>query len=304
MSSGRQVSRVVGGLIGLAGLGFVVRLVIRERETLSELAVDGNPLWFVLAVAAGLLGMTGIGLTWGKIVGDLDRELPRRQTLRAYFVGQLGKYVPGGVWAVMGRGEWAARSGIGRGAAYLSTLMSMVTAYLSASTVVLVSLVLGARPEGSPFLVLAIAALAPIGLLALHPALFGRMLKLLGRLRRRPVQSITAPPLGDSLRYVLRQVPSWLLIAAATWLVARGMGIEAGGLTLLLATCASWVAGFLFLPTPGGIGIREAAFVTVLGGDASVAVVALGARLVFVLVDAIGAAASSSAVAAVRKEVS
>ena len=42
----------------------------------------------------------------------------------------------------------------------------------------------------------------------------------------------------------------------------------------------------------------------VLGGDAAVAAVALAARLVFVLVDAIGAAASSSVIAARTKEVS
>lgn len=301
--SGRAFSRVVGAAIGLVGLAFVVRLVVREQDTLAALLRDGNPLWFLLALGAGLLGMSGIGLTWGVIVRDLDRELPVRQTLRAYFVGQLGKYVPGGIWAVMGRGEWATREGIGRGAAYLSTLLSMITAYLAASAVVLICLVAGARTEGSNALVFGIAALAPLGVAALHPRLFGMALEFAGRLRRRPVQTLTPPRMQDSVRYLVRQIPSWLLIVLATWSVGQGLGADLGVLPLALATCASWVAGFLFLPTPGGIGIREAAFVAVLGGGAAVAVVALAARLVFVLVDGLGAALSSTAVGTMPKEV-
>ena len=120
------------------------------------------------------------------------------------------------------------------------------------------------------------------------------MLDLVGRLRGRDGSSVSPPRARHTVRYVVMQLPSWLLISGATWAVASGQGVDIGGLSLVLATCTSWVAGFLFLPTPGGIGIREAAFVAVLGGDAAVAAVALAARIVFVLVDAIGAAASSS----------
>lgn len=292
----------MGAAIGLVGLAFVIRLVLNERETLATLVSDGNPMWFLLALVAGLLGMSGIGLTWGAIVADLDRPIPAVPALRAYFVGQLGKYVPGGVWAVMGRGEWATREGVPRGSAYVSTLLSMVTAYLAASAVTLVCLLVGARPDGSLLLVVAVAGLAPLGIVLLQPRLFGRLLGLAGRLRGRPLASVRPPAVWDSLGYLMRQVPSWLLISFATWAVAKGLGVEVDALTIVLATCTSWVAGFLFLPTPGGIGIREAAFVAVLGGNAAVAVVALAARFVFVLVDAIGAAASSSAVAATRKE--
>ena len=302
MSTRKRLSGLLGFGIGLVGLGFVVRLVIRERETLAELAADGNPVWFVAALVAGLAGMTGIGLTWGVIVRELDRPLPLPDTLRGYFVGQLGKYVPGGVWAVMGRGEWAIRSGVGRGAAYLSTLLSIVTTYLAASAVVAGALLVGARPVDNGLVVLGVALLAPAGLVAMHPRLFSLGLGLVDRVRRRAASSISVPAWPTSVAFVGRQLPSWLLISAATWAVARGLGVDIGGTSLVLATCTSWVAGFLFLPTPGGIGIREAVFVAVLGGDGVVAGVALGARVVFVLVDAIGAGLSS-AVAARRPQI-
>jgi len=294
-SSRKRVSSLLGGLIGLVGLGFVVRLMLRERDAIAQLAADGNPWWFLGALLAGLAAMTGIGLTWGVIVRDLDRPLPTTETLRSYFVGQLGKYVPGGVWAVMGRGEWATRAGVRRGPAYLSTLLSIVTTYLAASSMVAVAFILGARPLGSAPLAVAVALLAPAGLLAMHPRLFAMALRLLARFRRATTASLVPPSWSQSMGYVARQLPTWLLITVATWGVARGLGVDVDFPVLMLATCTSWVAGFLFLPTPGGIGIREAVFVAVLGGEGVMAGVALGARLVFVLVDAIGAGGTSAA---------
>jgi glycosyltransferase 2 family protein len=300
ISSRRRLSSLVGGLIGLVGLGFVLRLVTREWATVVTLAADGSPWWFALALSAGLIGMTGIGLTWGIIVRDIDRPLPLSETLRGYFVGQLGKYVPGGVWAVMGRGEWASKAGVGRGAAYLSTLISMATAYLAAASLVGVALSVGARPVGSSWLAIGIAFLAPVGLMGMHPRILGWGLAMIGRLRSS-TGTYLPPAWADSAGYVLRQIPSWALISVATWSVARGLGVDMGVLALVLATCTGWVAGFLFLPTPGGIGVREAAFVAVLGGEGVAAGVALAARLVFVLVDALGAMLASSLVAARRE---
>ena len=300
-SNRKRISGLLGGAIGLVGLGFVVRLVLRERETIADLVADGNPVWFLVAVAAGLAGMTGIGLTWGVIVRDLDQSLSLPQTLRAYFVGQLGKYVPGGVWAVMGRGEWASRAGVPRAAGYTSTVLSIVTTYLAASALAGVAIVIGARPD-SWLLPGATALLAPVGIVCLHPAILRVGLRTMGRLRSS-LNDLQPMPWLSSFGYVLRQLPSWVLITVATGAVAQGLGVDIDVRSLMLATAVSWVAGFLFLPTPGGIGIREAAFVAVLHGDGTVAAVSLGARLVFVLVDGIGAITSSAMVRAEQREV-
>jgi uncharacterized membrane protein YbhN (UPF0104 family) len=54
----------------------------------------------------------------------------------------------------------------------------------------------------------------------------------------------------------------------------------------------SWVVGFVLVPVPGGVGVREAAFVALVGGGVPSGVratIAIVARLVFMLVDALGA---------------
>jgi hypothetical protein len=282
----------VGTVIALAGLGFVAGLMVRERETLAALLREPRAGWLAAALLAGLAGMTGIGLAWGAILRRLDRGLPLPETLRGYFVGQLGKYVPGGVWGVVGRGEWARRGGVAPVAAYSSALLSMVTAYLAACTVALACLPWGARGGGAGATALAVGLLGPAGLALLHPRVTGPVLAVIERLVRRPI-GLRVPAWSASAGFVARQLPSWVLIGAATWATARGLGVELDPVAVLLATCVSWVVGFLVIPVPGGIGVREAAFVALLAPDGAIAAVALSARLVFVVVDLTGAAAAS-----------
>ena len=74
--------------------------------------------------------------------------------------------------------------------------------------------------------------------------------------------------------------------------MARALTADAGGDVGAIAFAAvlSWIAGFLAVPVPGGVGVREAVFVAAAGLDPGVgAAVALVTRAVFMAVDAAGA---------------
>lgn len=297
----QNVPRIVGGLVGLLGLAFVLRLVWTTRDELGATLAQAQPALLAVALVAGTAGMGVIGLAWRVLVDRLGDRIDLVPALRAYFVGQLGKYVPGGVWAVVGRGEWARREGVTGTVAYASTMLSMITTYLAASFMAGIALVLGGGlPTGaSGWLVLGVVALGPLGLLALHPRIWDGLAGLARRVSRRELR-LKVLPWPVSAGIVARQLGAWAGIGAATWLVAIGLGADLDPWRVLLATCVSWVAGFLFLPVPGGIGIREAAFVGVLGQDPVVATVALAARLLFVLVDLTGAGLSTLVVGRAR----
>jgi hypothetical protein len=100
----RTASHLVGAAVGLVGLGYVVRLLKTQGEAASELILSADPVALGASLALGLAGMTLIGLAWNRLLAILDRPMGTADAMRAYFVGQLGKYVPGGVWAIVGRG--------------------------------------------------------------------------------------------------------------------------------------------------------------------------------------------------------
>lgn len=287
------LSTVVGvGVGGLAAV-FVVRALLRDRAEIEDAIGRASPAWLATALVLAALAMLGAAAPWRRALQVLGTDLPRSQVLARYFLGEIGKYLPGGVWPVLGRGELARRAGTSRSAAYGSVALSLATLYLAAMFVVLVGspALLGGEDGPGALLVL---LLLPLGLLGLHPSFLGRALGLVERVTRRRL-AVEIPSWSTSLGLVLRYVPAWIGVGAATWAVARALDPGAPVVEVATAAVLSWVVGFVLVPVPGGIGVREATFVAAASSLAPgiAATVAVTARVLFVLVDATGAVAGS-----------
>jgi glycosyltransferase 2 family protein len=290
----RHLASAAGLVIGAAGVAFIARTLWRDRE---EVAAAMGALEPLLALAAFLLGVTAmlqIGLAWRRALAIVGEPRPVVDTLYRYYVGQLGKYVPGGIWPVVGRAEMARRGGVGAGAAYSSTVLSLATTYLAAMVVALATLPFGLDGRGGQRLVL---VLLPLGVLALHPRVVDLALRGVERFAgRRPAVAI--PSWGTSVRLLARHVPAWLAIGLATWTIAVALGDPGGLGNVVFATALSWVVGFLIVPVPGGVGVREAVFVAAATSLPAglAAATAVTARLVFIAVDVSGAAVTTALV--------
>jgi hypothetical protein len=91
-------------------------------------------------------------------------------------------------------------------------------------------------------------------------------------------------------------VPAWLLMSLSTSVTATAFGAHIGIADMLFITTTSWLAGFVVVGVPGGIGVREAVFTSLAGGiiGTPMAVsLALMSRVVFIAVDLTGALVSS-----------
>lgn len=294
------LARAASWLIGLVGLAFVVRLFWTQRDEVVATIRQAQPAWLLVGLVAAVLGMGVIAWVWRLLMLRMGADLSRLQGFRGFFVGQLGKYVPGGVWLVVGQGEGARREGVPAGVAYAATVLSSITAYVAAGLVAAATLVVSRPDRAAVALVIGVALLGPIGLVGLHPAVLHRLLALGRRVTGRPLD-LRVLAWRVSVGLVLRQTATWVLIGGATWLTSVALGGDLSFMMVLLATCVSWTAGFLFLPVPGGIGIREAAFVAVVGSTPTAATVALASRLLFVLADLVAAVGVTGLSAASRR---
>ena len=286
----RGLSTLLGFVLAGLGAAFVVWSLADEWDRVLEATTGARPLWLGAGFVFGMAGMVGLGLGWRRALGLLGLPCSRRDALHWYFVGQLGKYVPGGVWAVVGSAELAAGEGASRARAYGAMLLALGCGYLAG-----VLAVAGLLPfqigllQGLP-IVGFLLALIPLGVLAVHPAVLGRVLEFTRRVSRRPVQ-LEVPPWGSSLRLVGWHLPAWLGLGLATWCVARALEGPAPVVNIMLAGILAWVVGFLVVPAPGGLGVREAVFTVAATSLSSgmAAAVAVVARVLFVLVDVVGA---------------
>ncbi len=280
----------VGAVIGLTCVAFVVQRMTSQWEQVREEVAGASLGWIAVSVLLAAGGMTWIAGCWRQAIGLSGPAPGWRRIIAWYYAGEIGKYVPGGVWPVLGRGELARRGGVPRGRAYPSVGLSLVALYLAALLVgaVLVPLDLAKQSE-SPA-ALGLLALLPLGLAALHPRVLGwargRMVGLTGR-----GADIVIPPWRATIGLVASYVPAWLFIWAATWCAARAVVPDPPVLRIGIATVLSWTAGFVAVPVPAGAGVREAVFVAASGLPAGLgATIAIGTRLIFLLVDVAGMA--------------
>ena len=132
---------LAGGLIAVLGLSFVVRTLVTDWGETRELLRDAEFGWLILAVPVALAGMTGVGIPWQRAIILVGEDVRFGEALRWYFPGQLGEYVPGGIWPVVGRGELAVKGGVTRSVAYTSVALSLALTYLAAGLVALFFLV-------------------------------------------------------------------------------------------------------------------------------------------------------------------
>ena len=282
------LSTGVGVIIAIAGGVFVARAIADGYDASRDAIRDASVGWLLASVPVAFAGMTLVGVPWRQSMRLLGARPSMRDTLVWYFLGQLGKYVPGTLWPIVGRAELARRGGVDRPSAYGSVVLTLGATYLAAVLVVIGFLpVAGDNGAGDAWWVL---LLLPIGLAVLHPAILGWGRRTLERIVRRPVD-VVIPAWRDSVALVVRHAPAWFFIGTATWLVARAFDGDAGWAELMVPSVLSWIVGFVVVPVPGGIGVREAAFTAAaLSLDDGVgATVAVVSRLVFMLVDAGGA---------------
>lgn len=268
--------------------------VVRERE---GLAAAWSSLGWARIGLAGALVLAGLGaqmLSWRALfAGSEVGVLPVRAAGRVYYLGQLGKYLPGSVWAVV------AQADLGRDH-HVPRARSAVVALAALVVLVVVGVVAGfaglAAADAQGLATYWWAALAvPAGVVVLAPPVLARLLALAMRVLRRPGPVPTLAPRGIA-RSAAWALVMWVAFGAHAWVLAAGLVDDGPGLALTVggAYALAWVVGFLVVLAPAGAGPREVALVlltaSVLDAPDALAV-ALVSRALMVLGDAAAAAA-------------
>jgi uncharacterized membrane protein YbhN (UPF0104 family) len=292
----RPVARWVGIALAIVAIGFCAYALVRDRERVVAALSDADPVLLAPALLLGAGSMAWLGVLWHRCLHRLGTVAPLRQVVGWYFVGEMGKYAPGGVWQVVGRSELAHRDrGVARSTAYTSTLVSYAAMCLGAALLCgLMSPFLALGPDGVAWAWLFSPAVVLVWVVTV-PALPRAALRLGSRVLRR---ELSAPvlPWRETNALVLWSLPAWVLLGGSSAAVAASLGLDADPLRVALAAVAAWVVGFLAVPVPAGAGVREVVFVSLCGLAAGPAVaVAVLARAVLVVVDAGGGAVALAA---------
>lgn len=286
-------SALVGAVLGIACVVFVTRTLVSQWSKVHERIVHASPWWLLLAVVLAALAMAWVAYVWRHAMATVGATARRGKVVAWYFLGEMGKYLPGGVWPVLGRGELARRGGITATRAYPSVGLSLAGLYLAGIAVAVALVPFDLAHQSESPAALSLLLLLPIGLALLHPRVLRWIRSRVARITKREID-VPIPSWRSTIGLVVRYVPGWLLIGAATWALARAIMPNPPVLRIFLAAVLSWVAGFVAVPVPAGAGVREAVFVAASGLPSGIgATIAVASRLVFLVVDVGGAVVTS-----------
>jgi uncharacterized membrane protein YbhN (UPF0104 family) len=283
----RSWYRAIRALVLLTVLAFAaVVLVARWQEVRAALARLSLPA-VGLAIVAVLGSLLCTFLGWRAALAGLGSRLPLGGAMRVFFLGQLGKYVPGSVWSVVAQVELGRDYGVPRRSSGAAVVIATLTALATGLAVAGAGLpLLGPDAYGRYGWTL---LLLPVALVVLWPPVLNRLIAVALRLARRDPLPVSLD-LAAIARVAGWSLAAWALFGIHVWILALGVG--AGGAMLLLeataAYAAAWCIGFLLVLAPAGAGAREAALVFLLHPTmppAEATVVALTSRLVVTVAD-------------------
>lgn len=296
---GAGARRAALGLLLLLGLTLAVVQLGGQLNEVRAGAVDLSAGALTAAAALALGSLACSLLTWRATLAGLGTELPVRIAARIFFVGQLGKYVPGSLWPVVAQMELGSRYGLDRtvvGAASLLQLaIGVPGALLLGGLAVPALLSAGAGAYG--LLLLG----APLAAVLLAPPVLGPLVdRGLRLLKRSPLPQRLSG--WAVLRIAALSAMANVLLGAQAYVLARDLGATADHLLPVVvgAFVLATVAGLLALPVPAGAGVREAVLVAALSPVLPLGLallLALVSRAVLTLADlaVAGAAAASLA---------
>ncbi len=256
-----------------------------------------------LSFVAVLLGMVANVMAWRASLKDLEHTVSFGAASRINFIGALGKYLPGSVWAYVMQMEYGRRAGLPRSRAFLASIVAVglaTTAALAVGTLALPSLFAGADADatyGRPvrFALYVMIALVPVALICAIPRVLTRLIQLLLRLLRRPPLTHTLT-WGGVLQVVGWSAVAWVFFGVHLWLLANAQAAPGfDGLVRSVGAFAIAMTISLFAVfAPSGLGVREAVLVAALvpvlppANAAGTALgIALASRMLFILADAL-----------------
>lgn len=223
----------------------------------------------VVGVLATLVALVANMASWRAMTAATGTRLPVAAASSVFFVGQLGKYVPGGVWSIAAQAELGRAHGLARTTSAAASLASMLVSMVTAALVGIVGLLVGAPDGLATFWWLALVA--ALGLVALVPPVLARLIALAMRLLRRPRQVVTLS-WGATTASIAWSAAMWLAYGVQATTVLRAFGADGPAVPPLAtgAYAVAWLVGFLVVVAPAGLGAREGVLVLLLGPVAGV----------------------------------
>jgi hypothetical protein len=246
----------VGFVVVAVGLG-AYAVVSQWSQVRSSFAQMGVGMIAAALALALLISME----VWRSLLTAAGSRVPFPSATRIFFVGQIGKYLPGAVWPVLAQMELGQAHRIPRRRSATVAVVTLLVSLVSGLLVATVAILGHSAAKGYAWAFLAV----PVLLVGLHPRVLNPLIDRLLRLARRP--ALEVPLTGRAiLTATLWSLLAWVVNGTHVYLLSVSLGAPAGRTALLAigGFAFAWCVGFLVVFAPAGAGVRDVILVASL----------------------------------------
>jgi uncharacterized membrane protein YbhN (UPF0104 family) len=242
--------------------------------------------WVAVAAVLYVAGLAPMALYWRSALGRFGQHPALAAVVRAYYLGHLGKYVPGKALVAILRTGALVTAGCEMRQVLVSVFLETLT--FMATGGALAAMLLATSGDASPAHALLAAGLAVLAGLPVLPPIARRLASrvIAGRQSANDTGSNpTLPAITFSLTAwgIACAVVAWVVLGLSLWATLRAVGVAE---PRPLAQLPLWVeavtlpvvAGFLSL-IPGGLLVRDALQVELLATTVTAEVALVAAAL-------------------------
>lgn len=296
MADRRRWWRLAQGLLAIVVIGIAVRKLAGNWGELRAQTVAWRvrPAWLVVSLGLVWTAYALLVEAWRRVVVSMRQRLRYRDAARICMVSNLGKYIPGKVWAVAGNALLAQRAGVEPHAAVAGAVVNQALSIAAGIVLVAVIAPTALRSYGGSY-VIATVVVAVLALGLVVTLTLPRALRLVRRLLPASVPDLAPVPPGVMAGALAANVAAWAVYGVAFLALARGLSPEArlGWTQATAVFTISYLVGLVAVFAPGGAGVRESAFTLLLAqpvGLKLAVALALASRVLLTITE-LGAAA-------------
>jgi hypothetical protein len=270
-------------------LFFLFLAIYSNYSKLTEypIKLDYRALFFAVLIIMTYLFVQA--LVWKSILKRFGVITKHLEIFWAFFISIFGKYIPGKIWLVAMRIFSISGQDKGRSAILGSIVFEQL--YLILSGIFYFFLIWGVYifRYSTYYLAAAITGLFLTVIFILKPYLIiNPYNSILLRRGHQPVEIHIE--VGDSVRYFLVYLGTWIFLSIGVWFASASLVLVPFQQVLKLgsAFAISFVAGFIVLLAPSGLGVREGVFAAIVSGIFPIyiaVIVAIILRLAFTVAE-------------------
>lgn len=271
---------------------FLGRSVLVNWEKVQAFNWSFDPVLMTLSCLIFFIAYAFLPWIWRKILYYMGYELNFGDAWDMYYIGNLGRYIPGKVWTIAGMAYMGGKVGIPAHIAGASAVFAQAYSLLSSFVFFVIFLIF----NGAYFTRFRFLLIVPVVTCMAVVFIFPKNLKfvlniVLRRLGKAPVNIGIST--FSALKTVLFYCVSWVLFGCAFWCFVSAVA-GSGKVDPFFAAgvyAIAYVTGFIAFFVPGGFGIREGMMVILLSNVMPVGVAVIIAGLSRLLVTIIEIAA-------------